>query len=80
MKVYAVIGGRDYEGEDFDSLRLFDCFSTADAYLKRLQEVEGYDYSLMDTREVCLESAITADTLNKADLPYHMANGITTPW
>ena len=58
MKVYAVIGGWDYEGEDFASLRLFDCFSTADAYLRRLEEVEGYDYSLMDVREVCLESAL----------------------
>ena len=56
-KVYAVIGGIDYEGEDFKSLRLFDCFSTATAYLKDLEEQQGYDYSLMETREVCLESA-----------------------
>ncbi len=60
MKVYAVIGGIDYEGEDFRSLRLFDCFSTATAYLKHLEEVEGYDYSLLETREVCLESALSA--------------------
>ena len=60
MKVYAVIGGWDYEGEDFQSLRLFDCFSTADAYLKRLEEHEGYDYALMQTREVIMESAIVA--------------------
>ena len=59
-KVYAVIGGFDYEGEDFQSLRLFDCFSTADAYLKRLEEHEGFDYAKMDTREVCMESAILA--------------------
>jgi len=26
-KVYAVIGGWDYEGENFDSMRLFDCYS-----------------------------------------------------
>jgi hypothetical protein len=58
MKVYAVIGGWDYEGESFHSLRLFDCFSTAVAYLHHLEEVEGYDYSKMDTREVCLESAL----------------------
>ena len=57
-KVYAVIGGWDYEGEDFQSLRLFDCFSTADAYLKQLQA--EYDYAKMDTREVCMESAILA--------------------
>lgn len=60
MKVYAVMGGFDYEGEDFKSLRLFDCFSAADAYLRHLEENEGYDYSLMDTREVCLESALVA--------------------
>ena len=60
MKVYAVIGGYDYEGEDFESLRLFDCFSTATAYLKKLEEVDGFDYSLMNTREVCMESALCA--------------------
>jgi hypothetical protein len=47
--VYAVIGGWDYEGEDFDSLRLFDCMSAAVAYSKHL-ESEGYDYFKMDTR------------------------------
>jgi len=46
-KVYAVIGGIDYEGENFKSLRLFDCFSAATAYMKWLE-----------TREVNLESAI----------------------
>ena len=54
-KVYAVIGGIDYEGEQFDTLRLFDCLSTADAYLKHLEQ--NYDYALMEIREVCLESA-----------------------
>jgi hypothetical protein len=54
-KVYAVIAGIDYEGEVFSTLRLFDCFSTADAYLKHLGE--EYDYAKMDTREVCMESA-----------------------
>jgi len=43
MKVYVVIGGWDYEGEDFASLRLFDCFSTANDYVKHLADVEGYD-------------------------------------
>ena len=60
-KVYAVIGGWDYEGQNFDSLRLFDCFSTAVAYQKHLEENEGFDYVLLETREVCLESAITAN-------------------
>jgi hypothetical protein len=57
-KVYAVIGGWDYEGEDFESLRLFDCFSTANAYVVRLEEQEGYDYSKLTTREVIMESAL----------------------
>ncbi len=54
-KVYAVIGGSDYEGEDFKSLRLFDCFSTATEYLQHLKQ--NYDYSLLDTRE---DSIITS--------------------
>jgi hypothetical protein len=56
MKVYAVIGGIDYEGENFKSLRLFDCFSTATAYMQHLEEVEGFDYAILETREVTLES------------------------
>ncbi len=60
MKVYAVIGGWDYEGEDFKSLRLFDCFSTANEYARHLADDEGYDYSKMDTREVNMESLIAA--------------------
>jgi hypothetical protein len=56
-KVYAVIGGFDYEGQDFKSLRLFDCFSTANAYMVEL-ESGFYDYAEMDTREVCMESAL----------------------
>lgn len=60
MKVYAVIGGFDYEGENFKSLRLFDCFSTATDYMHQLHDVDGYDYALMETREVNFESAIAA--------------------
>jgi hypothetical protein len=60
IKVYAVIGGFNYEGEDFKSLRLFDCFSTATAYMHHLEEVEGFDYAILETREVCMESAIAA--------------------
>ena len=56
-KVYAVIGGWDYEGEDFKSLRLFDCFSTATAYMHEL-ESGFFDYVLMDTREVNMESTL----------------------
>ncbi len=60
MKVYAVIAGADYEGEDFTSLRLFDCKSAADAYAKELEGQLGVDYVLVETREVCLESALCA--------------------
>jgi hypothetical protein len=75
MKVYAVIGGWDYEGEGFDSLRLFDCRSTAVAYHKELTEVEGYDYALLREQDVIMESALLGcnPNLNNAD-------GITTPW
>ena len=60
MKVYAVIGGIDYEGESFDSLRLFDCKSAAEAYKEELVQSQGFDYAEMETREVCLESALCA--------------------
>ena len=56
-KVYAVMGGFDYEGECFRSLRLFDCFSTATAYMVELESGD-YDYALLETREVNLESAL----------------------
>ena len=58
MKVYAVIAGADYEGEVFDTLRLFDCKSAAEAYKADLEE--QYDYALMETREVCMESLLCA--------------------
>ena len=57
MKVYAVIGGWDYEGTDFDSLRLFDCRSTAEDYELELQQ-GLYDYSRLEVREVCMKSAL----------------------
>ena len=52
MKVYAVIGGIDYEGENFDSLRLFDCYSSAKKYQNQLTEVDGFDYALLKIRTV----------------------------
>jgi hypothetical protein len=58
MKVYAVIAGADYEGESFDSLRLFDCRSAADAYAQELQKQFGVDYVLVEEREICFESAL----------------------
>ena len=57
MQVYSVIGGWYYEGTCFESLRLFDCKSTAEAYQHELQ-VGLYDYALLELREVCLESAL----------------------
>jgi hypothetical protein len=60
MKVYAVIAGADYEGENFSTLRLFDCLSAADAYAKELDGQLGVDYVLIEQREVCLESALCA--------------------
>jgi hypothetical protein len=60
MKVYVVIGGYGAYGGEMDSLRLFDCRSTAVAYHKELTEVEGYDYALMREQDVIMESAIAA--------------------
>jgi hypothetical protein len=60
QKVYAVIGGWDYEGESFDSLCLFDCWSTADAYREHLCENEGYDYARMEIKEVEMKSLFVA--------------------
>jgi len=60
MKVYAVISGADYEGENFDSLRLFDCRSAAEAYGKQLEAQIAVDYVLIEERSVCFESAIAA--------------------
>lgn len=56
MQVYAVIGGYEYDGSKFDTLRLFDCKSAAVAYHEELSN--DYDYALMELREVNLESAI----------------------
>jgi len=75
MKVYAVIAGEDYAGQDFDSLRLFDCRSAAEAYEKELQQQFGVDYTLIEEREVCMESAIAANASR-----VNTADGIHTPW
>lgn len=58
MQVYAVIAGFDYEGEWFDTLKLFDCKSAAEQYKEQL-ECE-YDYAIMKIKEVNMESAIAA--------------------
>jgi hypothetical protein len=51
-----VIGGYQYEGEDFNSLKLFDCKSAAEKYKEELEQ--DCDYVLMKTKEVYMESAI----------------------
>ena len=60
MKVYAVIGGIDYEGENFDSLRLFDCYSSAEKYQNQLTNDEGFDYALLKIRTVDYTSVYCA--------------------
>jgi len=50
MEVYAVIGGSYCAGEDFDTLELFDCKSTSEAYAHKLVEEDGCDYFRMDIR------------------------------
>lgn len=58
MKVYAVIGGWDYEGESFDSLELFDCYSSAEKYQNQLTNDEGFDYARLQIRQVSMKSAL----------------------
>jgi hypothetical protein len=60
MQVYAVIGGADYEGQNFDSLRLFDCKSAAEAYAEELEQQIAVDYVLIEVREIEMQSAIAA--------------------
>ena len=55
-QVYCVIGGWDYEGLMFCSLRLFDCKSTAEKYKEQLDE--DYDYTIMNVREINMNSSI----------------------
>ena len=60
-KCIAVIGGTDYEGESFDSLRLFDCQSTADLYKAELER--EFDYVLMEVKEISQYSTMMAGTI-----------------
>lgn len=50
--VIAVIGGADYEGENFDTLRLFDSISKAKAYAEELEKEFGIDYVLTEKKSV----------------------------
>ena len=60
-KCIAVIGGTDYEGESFDSLRLFDCQSTADLYKAELER--EFDYVLTRVLPVSQYSAMMGGTI-----------------
>ena len=60
-KCIAVIGGTDYEGESFDSLRLFDGQSTADLYKAKLQQ--DFDYVLTRVLPVSQYSAMMGGTI-----------------
>ena len=62
-KAIAVIGGWDYEGQDFDSLRLFDCQSTADLYKAELEREFEFDYVLMEVKEISQYSAMMGGTI-----------------
>lgn len=60
MQVYCVIGGFNYEGEHFGSLKLFDCKSTAEEYQNHLKDEGTYDYVMMEIKSINLESKIAS--------------------
>jgi len=64
-KCIAVIGGDvidgHYDGEDFDSLRLFDCQSTADAYKEEIKD--DFDYVLTRVLPVSQYSMMMGGTI-----------------
>ena len=59
-KVFAVIASNEHEGQDFNTLRLFAHFADASDYAVDLDNQLGVDYVLIQTREVCQESALCA--------------------
>jgi len=59
-QVIVVIGGYDYEGCSFDSLKLFDCKSAAEEYKKQLQDEWNYDYVHVQVKSVDMRSRIAA--------------------
>jgi hypothetical protein len=60
-KCIAVIGGCDHEGEYFRTLRLFDCQSTADAYVVELER--EFDYVLVEVKEISQYSMMMGVTI-----------------
>ena len=57
MSVYVVIGGYDYEGESSDSLKLFNCKSSALKYKETLEK--KFDYVTLFQQDVIMESALS---------------------
>jgi hypothetical protein len=51
-KVYVVVGGFEYKGESSDSLELFKSKDAAEDYASFLRVLEGYDYTIIEEREV----------------------------
>jgi len=60
-KCIAVIGGIDYEGAEFSSLRLFDCQSTADAYKEEIKD--DHEYVLMKVLPISQYSMMMGGTI-----------------
>ena len=50
MKVFAVIGGVNYENEMFDSLKLFAKKEDAEKYVKELETKNWVDYVEIEER------------------------------
>ena len=50
MKVFAVIGGVNYENEMFDSLKLFAKKEDAEKYVKELETKNWRDYVEIEER------------------------------
>ena len=65
-KCIAVIGGSyldgHYEGEDFDSLRLFDCQSTAEAYKEEIKD--RHEYVLIKVLPISQYSMMMGGTIH----------------
>jgi hypothetical protein len=59
-QVYVVQAGADYEGENMDTLQLFDCKSAAEAYAKELEGQIGVDYVLVKVMPILAHSALAA--------------------
>jgi hypothetical protein len=52
MKVWCVIEGMNYEGESFNSLRVFSSEEKAEAYAEELRKGLRYGYVDVESREV----------------------------